>query len=131
MYDRQDFAKLQQDKADNRVREAMPQLRMIQQVAPVMQKLVTTAEHWNKYLEFLSAQVERLRRLMEHAQSKLADPAVWEYTSLAKLKGDVLRAEAMLDAFEFAMQLPKAIIDDAGKVDVIISQFEAKDEATG
>jgi len=131
MYDRKDYDELNAQKADARVRDMMPHLRMVQAVAPVMQKMLTSFDHWNKYLEFLQAQVNRLAALKDHALAQLANPFIWEYEAMAKLKGDVLRAQAMIDALTLAMTLPRAIIDDAEKVQEIISKFEGQDEATG
>ena len=128
-FDLSDHKQAVAERKDRALREAMPQLRMVQAVAPVMQAMLTTSDHWNRYLTFLQGQVDRIKLLKDTAHARLAGHMVWDYADLVKLKSDVLRADCMIETLMFCMNLPKAIIDDGHKVDAIISKFEGQDEA--
>ena len=119
-------------KQEERARQMMPLLRLIEGAAPVMQAVLTTSEHWNRYLTFLQGYVERTKARKMAAEFRLADPAVWDPQALMKLKGDILAASAMIEAWEVAIQLPRAIIDGGAEAEKMIKEFEEKyDQAAG
>ena len=119
-------------KQEDRARQMIPLLRVIEAAAPVMQSVMTTSDHWNRYLTFLQGFVEKTKARKLAAELRLADPAVWDPESLMKLKGDILAAGAMIEAWEVAIQLPRAIIDGGAEAEKMIKEFEEKhDQAAG
>ncbi len=129
-FDRKDFEAAATGRKDQRERELMPLIRLLQSAAPVMAEMMTGSDDWNRYLAILSGFVDRLQAGKATATARLADPGVWEPTQLTKLKSDILTADAMLDVLQTAMQLPKAIIDGGEAAAKIVKKFEARHEAT-
>ena len=126
--DIRDFMKVQEMQRKGGLREALPMLRVMQAAAPVMEALVTGSDAWNRYLGYLQAQFDQAASRKHYAQDRLADPLVLAHEDLLKLKNDIVVADAILATLKFAMELPKAIIEDGHKVSEIISEFEAKNE---
>lgn len=132
--DRSDVTALRARRQEQKTREQLPAMRMLAAAAPVMDKLMTESDAWNRYLGMLQAQVERITKLRDFAKTRLADPGIWDPMALTKLKADVLQAEAMLGVLQFVMELPKALMEDGARAQQVVSQFEEKDKkdaATG
>lgn len=128
-FDRKDFALSMKEAQEKKTREAMPALRMIQAAAPVMERLMTQNDAWNRYLGILQGQVVRITALRDDARAKLNAPNLWDPTMMVQVKADALQAEAILGALQFCMELPKALLEDGRRAQEIVSQFEAKDDA--
>ena len=126
--DIRDFQKRQSEGQADRTRELLPMLRVMQAAAPVMEALITGSDVWNRYLGYLQAQFDQATTRKRYAQDRLADPLVLAHEDLLKLKNDILVADAILATLKFAMELPKAIIEDGYKVTDIIAQFDKKNE---
>ncbi len=127
-FDRADFKATVADRTQQRERELMPLIRVLQSAAPVMTELMTGLDAWNRYLAILSGFAERLQIGKATAAAKLADPGIWEPSQLTKLKSDILTADAMIDVLQTAMQLPKALIEGGEAAAKIVKNFEEKHE---
>lgn len=128
-FDRKDHAELVAKKNEARNREMLPAFRALAAAAPVMDRLNTGNEAWDRYLTILQGQVERITRLRDDACRRMRDPAVWGDEANRMLKAEAMRADAMLEVLDFVMNLPKALIEDGARAQEIVSQFEAKDDA--
>ena len=94
-----------------------------------MAKLTTGSEEWNRYLSYLQGQIETTRGRKADALSKMADPAVWDTQVLTKLKSDILQADAMIAAWEWAMELPKALADGGAEATEFLNKLERENDA--
>lgn len=110
-YDKGEFLAKVKEKAEQRQSQMIPAVRALQAVGVIMAKVTTGSDDWNRYLSFLQGQIDKTRGRRDAAQAKLNDPAIWDGQQMTKLKSDILQADAMIAAWEFAMQLPKALID--------------------
>ncbi len=122
-FDKSEFLETVTQRANERTSSLMPLLRQAQSVAPVMDRLVTNTD-WDKYLQYLQSYVNQAGRAKANAQDKLGDPSVWDASLLVKLKSDILIADAMIEAWTAAMELPKALIAGADEAGKIIARFE-------
>ena len=129
-FDRYEFIASLASTRERKARDSLPQLRVVQAQAVVMDALLVTPE-WNRYLSYLQELVNRTMASKAAAQARQNDPSIWDPQQLAKLKSDVLQAEAMLQAWDIAMRLPKALIEDAEKATAMIAEFGKQDEAAG
>ena len=129
-FDKEDFIANLATAREKRARESLPQLRVIQAQAQVMEKLLVTPE-WNRYLSYLQELVNKTEVSKASAQARQNDPAIWDPQQLAKLKSDVLQADAMLQAWDVAMRLPKLLIEDAEKAAEMIAEFGKEDAPAG
>lgn len=129
-FDRDEFiAGLATDRK-RRTQEQLPALRAVQAQAVVMEKLLVTPE-WNRYLSYLQELVNKATAARDLAIRKLTeDAAVWEQAEMVRLKSEIAEARGMLTAFEIAMKLPKALIDDAAKADELVKQYGEKGNET-
>lgn len=127
-YDRADHVAVVRDRQEERIRAAMPLVRLITSAAPVMDAL-TKDPHWDRYLTYLQGILETWTRARDGARDKLASPAIWAHEDLLKLKCDVLAADAAIQAFQLAIDLPKAIMGGHDEAKRIIAQFEKKNES--
>lgn len=109
----------------------MPALRQLQAVAPVMEKLMTGSDSWDRYLQYLQGYIEQADQAKIRAQTKMGDPRVWDSGDLMKLKSDILIADAMAEAWTVAIELPKALIAGANEASLTIARFEEKHGPTG
>lgn len=122
-FDRDQFLETVTKKAQERTSGLMPLLRQAQSVAPVMERLITHTD-WDKYLQYLQSYINQAERAKANAQRRMGDPSVWDTSLLAKLKSDILVADAMIEAWTAAMELPKALIAGADEAGKIIARFE-------
>ena len=128
-YDKQEWLESVGTKMRERTADTLPALKMMQAQAAPMHQVLTQFDYWNRYLSFLQELINRTTARKELAQARMQDPAIWDARQLAKLKSDILTADAMIQAWDVAMKLPKALIEDAGKAKELIEQFEKKDES--
>ncbi len=105
----------------------MPLVRLVAGAAPVMDA-VTRDENWNRYLSYLQGILETWTKARDAARMKLSSPAVWSHEELLKLKCDVLIAGATIEAFQLAIDLPKAIMGGHEEADRIVKDFEREQE---
>ncbi len=129
-YDRAQVREAAERRDIARTREALPQLRAMQAQAPLMAALVTGNDAWDRYHSFLQDLTNKAKAQKEAAHAKLADPGIWDPQQLSKLKSDILQADAMVQAWELAMQLPRALIEDGQKAGDLIVEFEKKHETS-
>lgn len=129
-YDRKDHSARIEAKARERQQQVLPAYRVVQAAGVVMAQ-VTTSEPWNRYLTYLQGQIEKTRGAKEGALAKLAAPDIWEAKDLSKLKGDIIRADAMIEALQWAMALPKALIDGGMEATEFLNKLEKPNESTG
>ena len=90
-YDRADLKELVSKKhaeANNRI---LPMARMLAGAAPVMDKLVRTAE-WERYATYLQGYLERMADQKKNALQKLGDPAIVDDQQIRKLRQDIVNA---------------------------------------
>lgn len=125
MYDKAEFLASVRNRAQTRA-DNMPFLRAAAAVAPVMEKLTTHSEHWDRYLSYLAGFIKQAEAFKANAQAKLGDPNTWQPDLLMKLKSDILVAESAIQAWMSAMELPKALIAGGEEAVQIITRFEDK-----
>lgn len=126
-YDRAEHLAVVKDRQHERARELMPLVRLVAGAAPAMAAL-TQDENWNRYLGYLQGIIETWTKARDAAREKLASPAVWSHEALLKLKCDVLTADATIEAFQLAMDLPKAIMGGKEEADRLVKEFERSEE---
>jgi len=127
-YDRAEFKATLADKAKKRQSETLPAMRALQVAGVIMAKLTTGSEEWNRYLSYLQGQIEKTRGRRADALSKMADPAVWDTQTLTKLKSDILQADSMIAAWEWAMELPKALVDGGAEATEFLNNLEREND---
>lgn len=131
-FDKSQFLATVAERAQERNASLMPVLRQLQAVAPVMQSLLTGSDAWDRYLTYLQGYIEQASAAKIRAQSKMSDPMVWDAHDLTKLKSDILIADAMIDAWRAAIELPKSLINGATEAGKTIARFEeSKNETAG
>jgi len=123
-YDRAEFKATLADKAKQRQNATLPAMRALQVAGVIMAKLTTGSEEWNRYLSYLQGQIEKTRARKADAQAKMADPTVWDTQALTKLKSDILQADAMIAAWEWAMELPKALVDGGAEATEFLNKLD-------
>lgn len=127
--DREEFSARVREKAADRQAQAMPMIRAAAAVAPIMDRLMTTPD-WDRYLQYLQARVEQAKKSRETALAKLASPEVFDLAEMTKLKTLITTADSMIAAWEFAMNLPKALSEGGNAALELASEFEKKHEST-
>lgn len=129
-----DFDQFAERQANNRAqnvgRELVPLFRVIDGARPVMDKLVRSDE-WRRYLQILQGVKENAEAAKARALASLSAPGVWDHETLARLKSDALCAQAMIDAWTLAIELPASILDGGEKANEILKRLEEKHAATG
>lgn len=125
--DRSDHVAKIRSRQQEQAREIMPLVRLVAGAATVMDAL-TKDPHWDRYLTYLQGILETWKKARDGAREKLASPAIWAHEDLLKLKCDVLAADAAIQAFQLAIDLPKAIMGGHDEAKRIIAQFEKKNE---
>lgn len=125
-FDRQEYTGKVAELQERRVAAQMPAIHLLQRAAPIMNEVMTGSEAWNHYLTVLQGYGERLTAARDRAMARLAAPDVWSAESLLKLKADVLVCNSQIELLQFAISLPKAIIDGSKSLDDIVAKFEAK-----
>jgi hypothetical protein len=128
-YDRDEFRAKAEEKSVRRQVEFLPMAKIIASASPVMQG-VTGDQNWDRYLSYLQGFIDRTRNQVSIAQTKMADPGVWEHKDLLKLKADILVGEAMVQALTLAITLPKAIMEGSEEAKKLIDDFEKRHEST-
>ena len=123
-FDRAQFQAALAQRAGERTGNLMPMLRVAAAVGPVMQRLLTGTDAWDRYLSHLQGYIDQALQAKAAAQAKLADPAVWRGNDLMKLKSDVIVADAMIEAWTLAMNLPRALIEGGELARAQIARFE-------
>lgn len=125
-FDKDDFLANVSNRIQERNFALMPALRQLQAAAPVMHKLLTGSDAWDRYLTYLQGYIEQAEQAKIRAQAKMSDPRIWDGENLMKLKSDILIADAMAEAWAAAMELPKALIAGAEEASKTIARFEEK-----
>ena len=120
-FDKKEFLETVAKRSQERNSGNMPLFRAAVAVAPIMEKLMTGSDVWDRYLQHLQAYINQAETSKLNAQAKISDPAIWDAGALAKLKSDILIAEAMIQAWRVAMQLPKALIQGGEEAQAILS----------
>ena len=127
-YDRADFKAQVAQKAMQRQSSALPAMRALQVAGVIAAKLTTGSEEWNRYLSYLQGQIEKAQERKGVAHSKMADPSIWEPYQLNKLKADILQADAMIAAWQWAMELPKALVDGAKEAEQFLNKLDREND---
>ena len=131
-FTRKDFNATIAEKARQRTTQQIPGLQMIQAAGAVMAKLTTQSDEWNRYLSYLQGQIDKTRERVAAARLKQDDPALWDVAKRNKLKADILQGEAMIAALEWAMALPKALVDGGAEATEFLNKLERENgETTG
>ena len=73
---------------------------------------LTGNEHWDAYLSFLQAAIERMTIVRDSHRAILLDPQNVDQDAMMKAKIGLCEAEAMMLAWETAMSLPGDLIRD-------------------
>lgn len=129
-FDRDQFLATVSQKAQERNAALMPALRQLQAVAPVMEKLLTGSDTWDRYLTYLQGYIEQAETAKARALAKITSPEAADPLVLAKLRVDILTADAMISAWNASMSLPHILIGGAGEASKTIFRFEEAKNAT-
>ena len=127
-FDRDQFDKATDARKNGRTREIMPLLRAVEAAAPVMQKMMTESDNWNRYLTYLQGFIEKARQRKAMTFAQIDNPSILDDKDLRRLKNDLVIAQSMIDAWTLAVELPKAIIDNGAEAQAIIDKFEREHE---
>ncbi len=123
-FDKQDFLATVARRAEQRGSNMMPMLRVAAAVGPVMQSLLTGNPAWDRYLTHLQGLIDQAKAARAKALDGIAGPDSWDGTKLMKLKSDILVADAMIEAWTVAMNLPKALIEGSEMAAQEITRIE-------
>ena len=127
-YERKDFKERLAEKAAARRNDTIPAARALQPAGVIMAKLTTGSDEWNRYLSYVQGQINKTRDQRAAAQQKMADPTVWEPYQLTKLKSDIIQADAMISAWEWAMALPKALVDGGAEATEFLNKLDREND---
>lgn len=123
-YSQADFQAKLKEGAAKRHSAAIPAARALQAAGVVMTKLVTGNDDWNRYLSYVQGQIDKTRVQVDAARVKQDDPAIWDIAERNKLKADILQGNAMIAAWEWAMAIPKALVDGGAEATEFLSKLE-------
>ncbi len=129
-YDRKDFTAILAEKAKHRRDSSLPAVRALQAAGVIMARLTTGSDDWNRYLSYLQGQIDKTRERVAAARAKQDDPALWDVAERNKLKADILRGEAMIDAWNYAMLLPKALVDGGEEATESLNKLDNENDQT-
>ena len=128
-FDRNEFLNGVREKLQKARPEVVTQLRAAQAIGPVMERLLTGNDSWDRYLQHLQGLVNQAGAAKARALEKLTrSPEVWAAHDMAKLKCDVIAADTALEVLALAMELPKLLIENADIAAQHIAQFGVKDD---
>lgn len=131
-FDKPEFLATIAKRAGDRQANIMPLLRAAQAVAPIMEKLATGDANWDRYLQYLQGYVGQARAAKLNAQEKIGNPKAIDPLVLAQLRVDIIVADAMVEAWTVAMQLPNILIRGGEEATATIIRFqENKNEPAG
>ncbi len=131
-FNREDFLATVAKRAGERQSNIMPMLRAAQAVAPVMAKLTTGNPEWDRYQQHLQGFIEQAQSAKAGAQGKITGPEAGDPLILAKLRVDIITADAMIEAWTTALNLPAALIQGGEEATTLIKRFrENQDESAG
>lgn len=97
--------------------------QLLMGAAPVMDKLART-EEWERYCTYLQGIAERFKKQKAAAQQALEDPGLKD-EEVRKLRIDVFEANVWMNAMQFAVDLPAAILAGREEAEQFIRRFEA------
>lgn len=126
--DREEFSARMREKAADRQAQAMPMIRAAVAVAPIMEKLMAGGE-WDRFLPYIQARIDAATRAKVAAVTKLSDPSVYEPSEMSRLKTQIVIADSMIQAWEFAIGLPKALVQGGEEASRMVEAFEKKHES--
>ena len=127
-YERQDFKAKLAEKAAGRRNDTIPAARALQAAGVVMAKLTTGSDEWNRYLSYVQGQINKTREQVAVARAKQDDPGLWDIAQRNKLKADILQGEAMIAAWEWAMALPKALVDGGAEATEFLNKLDLEND---
>lgn len=78
-------------------------------------RLLTGNEHWDDYLSYLQAAIDRTMEALDSFDARLTDPSVTNPDELMKAKIGRCECKARIDAWETAMSLPGDLMESGGK----------------
>jgi hypothetical protein len=126
--ERKDMKALVDSKHAQARSQILPLARVVAGAMPVMDKLARSSE-WERFASILQGQSNQFASRKEVAQQKLGDPMV-DDAQAKKLRMDIFIADATIAAFQFAIQLPAAILEGGEQANNFIVEFEKKNEDT-
>lgn len=91
---------------------------------------MTGTDTWDRYLTYLQGYIEQAQAAKVRAQSMISSPEAGDPQILAKLRVDIIVADAMSQAWQAAIELPSALINGATEASITISRFEKIDDQT-
>ena len=122
-YDRSEHAVGVKERQHARANELMPLVRLIAGASPLMERLTTKDEHWNRYLQYLNGLIDKWVVTRDAAAAKLINGSTWNHEEMLKLKSDVMVADAMIAAWKIAMDLPKTIVGCKEQAQEVINKL--------
>ena len=124
---RQDHKKVVEFQQQQRAAEMMPLVRLVAGASPVMEAL-THDENWDRYLSYLQGMITRWTVSRDAARDKLANGLAWKHEEMLKLKADAMVADGMIQAWQVAIDLPKAIMSGKDEAEQLIIKYQEKFE---
>lgn len=127
-YDRDQLHATLKAKAAERQSAAIPALQVVR-AAGMIAAHVQTTDEWNRFLSYVQGFRDKAQGAADAARVKQNDPAVWESAELAKLKSQVIEADAQIRAFDLVIGLPKFLTEAGRDAAVDIEKYERANEA--
>lgn len=84
-----------------------------EQVAAVAAHLLTQQSEWNVYLERLQAQRDKRESQAIHCRTRIMSGLLVDHDELMQLKIQHAGHMSAVEALEWAMQVPKALMDES------------------
>ena len=128
-YERAEFKSALAEKAKQRQSATLPAMRALQAAGVIMAKLTTSSDEWNRYLSYVQGQIEKTRQRKAVAEARQNDPSIWDIPERNKLKADIIAADAMISALEWAMELPKALVDGGAEATEFLNKLDRENDA--
>ena len=130
-FDKRDFLDSVAKRAGERQSNIMPLLRAAQAVAPIMEKLTTGNAEWDRYLQYVQGYIEQAGKAKATAQAKIGGPEAGDPLVLAKLRVDIIVADAMTEAWTAAINLPHILVHGGEQATAEILRFNPLGGADG
>lgn len=80
--------------------------------AAVQAKMLTGAEHWDVYLSYLQAAIEREEKAADALRAALLSPHLVEADKIVRLKIDLAARDAAVRAWKGAIEIPAIVMRD-------------------
>lgn len=126
-YDQSEWKALKDKRADERVRQQRPDLRLLQQ-AEVRAGQLTGLPEWDTYLQYLQGAIDTSCEQRDRFYEKLAQPGLPQ-NKVMEIRETILAINERVNAWVAAMSLPKDIMAHGEKAQELLSRMNDLDDA--